>query len=416
MHNNEDFPKSPLRRLLRIIWRVLIILVVLFFASSLISSIYYSPEYVRRVLVWRQADVYDYQKFPARIIRSPSTAFQFNTALDETFVRQAFESIFKTGDIDKFLAEQDTQAFIVIQDDAIRYERYFHGARSDSIVTSFSVAKSFTSALIGIAIAEGLIGDVSDPIAAYLPELQKRDPRFAQITIRNLLMMSSGIKYVEFPFFNGDDALTYYYPNLRELALWRTHIVAPPGETFLYNNYHPLLLGLVLERATRMPVAVYLERKIWRSIGAQYDATWSLDSEIGNFEKMESGINARAIDFARFGRLFLRQGDWEGQQVVPADWVEESTSEDTSLDYQNYYPNEGLFASEEGYYKYMWWGRRREGVASDFYAAGNHGQYIYISPSRNLIIVRNGERYGKDGINWSAAFYQYASSLPVVQP
>jgi len=416
MQDEENPPIHPFQRLLKILIWVLTFPVIVLIACSLIFSIYYSPEYVRRVLAWRQADVYDYQKFPARPIDPSPAVYQFNTVLNETDIRQGFQTIFQTDDLDAYLAEQDTQAFIVIQEDAIRYEHYYNGMQRDSIVTSFSVAKSFTSALIGIAIQEGLIQDVSDPIVTYLPELESRDPSFAKITIRNLLMMSSGIKYVEFPFFNGDDALTYYYPNLRELALWRTRIENAPGETFLYNNYHPLLLGLVLERAVHMPVAVYLEKKIWQPIGAQYDASWSLDSEASNFEKMESGINARAIDFARFGRLFLRHGDWQGVQVMPADWVVESTTEDTSLDYRNYYPAQGSFADGEGYYKYMWWGRRREGAASDFYAAGNHGQYIYISPSRKLIIVRNGEGYGRDGTNWSAAFYQYASSLPAIQP
>ena len=204
-------------------------------------------------------------------------------------------------DFDAFLAKNRTQAFIVIQDDAILYEQYFNGASRDSIVTSFSTAKSFTSTLIGIAISEGYIHSVDDPITDYLPELAERDPAFANITIRDLLMMSSGIKYVEFPFVNGDDAKTYYYPDLRQLALEDTHIVGLPGEQFHYNNYHPLLLGMILERATGTSVANYLQEKIWKPVGMEYPGSWSLDEH--GFEKMESGINARAIDFAKFGRL-----------------------------------------------------------------------------------------------------------------
>src|SRR5690606_10336622 len=127
-------------------------------------------------------------------------------------------------DLDAFLENNGTQAFIVIQDDTVLYEHYFNGAQRDSIVTSFSVAKSFVSAMIGIAIEEGHIQSADDPITTYLPELLDRDPRFGQITIRHLLNMSSGIKYVENSFINGDDALTYYYPDLRELALEKTEI------------------------------------------------------------------------------------------------------------------------------------------------------------------------------------------------
>ena len=314
-------------------------------------------------------------------------------------------------DFDSFLEKNRTQAFIVIQDDAILYEKYFNGASRDSIVTSFSTAKSFTSALIGIAISEGHIHSVDDPITVYLPELAKRDPAFANITIRNLLMMSSGIKYAEFPFVNGDNAKTYYYPNLRQLSLEDTRIVALPGEKFLYNNYHPLLLGMIIERATGTSVANYLQEKIWKPIGMEYPGSWSLDEN--GFEKMESGINARAIDFAKFGRLFLYNGNWNGVQVIPAEWVAESTQADTSVDYANYYYDDFIFANGQGYYKYMWWGIQRDEQNYDFMALGNHGQFIYISPQKNLIILRFGETYGEitgaDG--WVDMFYKFATNL-----
>ena len=203
-------------------------------------------EYVNRVLRWGDSDVYDYQKFPERTLETSASPFEFSLALDEERVRTRFELVADIDDFDSFLAKKRTQAFIVIRDDAIIYEQYFNGANRDSTVTSFSTAKSFTSTLIGIAISEGYIHNVNDPITDYLPELAERDPAFANITIRDLLMMSSGIKYVEFPFVNGDDAKTYYYPNLRRLALEGTHIVGLPGEEFHYINYHPLLLGMIL--------------------------------------------------------------------------------------------------------------------------------------------------------------------------
>ena len=318
----------------------------------------YPVEYVNRVLRWGDADVYDYQKFPERLIEAPDSHFEFPVALDEDRVRTQFEADSAIDDFDSFLADNRTQAFIVIQDDAIIYEQYFNGASRDSIVTSFSIAKSFASTLIGLAIEDGYINSVDDPITDYIPELLGRDPAFADITIRNLLMMSSGIEYEEFPFVNGDDAKTYYYPNLRLLALENTFMAGKPGEKFLYNNYHPLLLGLIIERSTRTTVANYLQEKIWKPIGMEYTASWSLDER--GFEKMESGINARAIDFAKFGRLFLHNGSWDGIQVVPAKWVAEATQADTSVDYKNYYYDDYIFANGQGYYKYMWWGIQRD--------------------------------------------------------
>jgi CubicO group peptidase (beta-lactamase class C family) len=376
--------------------------------ALLYAYLAYPIEYVNRVLRWGDSDVYDYQKFPERALETSDSPFEFSLALDEDHVRTQFELASGNDDFDAFLAKKRTQAFIIIHDDAIIYEQYFNGASRDTIVTSFSTAKSFASTLIGTAISEGYINSVNDPITDYLPELAERDQAFKNITIRNLLMMSSGIKYVEFPFVNGDDAKTYYFPNLRQLVLEDTYTTGYPGETFHYNNYHPLMLGMIIERATGTSVANYLQEKIWKAIGMQYPGSWSLDEN--GFEKMESGINARAIDFAKFGRLFLHNGNWNGVQIVPAEWVAEATQADTSVDYENYYYDSFIFANGQGYYKYMWWGIQRDEQSYDFMALGNHGQFIYIAPQKNLIILRFGETYGDihGADNWVDMFYEFA--------
>lgn len=373
----------------------------------LVSCLLYPPTYVYRVLVWNFADVGDYRRFPPGELPAGEPNFTFRHDLDEDRVRRIFNSNPRVKDLDAFLAAQDTQAFIVIQDDRILYEKYFNGTTRDSIVTSFSMAKSFTSALIGIAIAEGHIGSVDDPITQYLPELAERDPRFSNITIRHLLLMSSGIRYKEFPFLNGDDGKTYYYPDLRKLALTGTKIDGPPGEVFLYNNYHPLLLGLILERATGVPVQEYLHAKIWQPLGMEYAGSWSLDSAATRFPKMESGINARAIDFARFGRLFLNNGAWEGRQIVPEAWVTESARTEPDVDRSVYYRNdleEFDRPTAQTFYAYMWWGFRR-GAHRDFAARGNLGQVIYVSPQSKLLIVKNAASYGDlSFIEWQDFF------------
>lgn len=382
-------------------------LVILSIAALALAAAYiiYPPQFVNRMLRWGDADVLDYQKFPERILETSGDAFEFSLRLEEDRVRAQFEAVGGMDDFDRFLEENRTQAFLVIQDDAILYEQYFNGTQRESIVTSFSTAKSFTSALIGIAIAEGHIQSVNDPITEYLPELKERDPAFAEISIRDLLMMSSGIRYSEPP----DNATTYYYPDLRSLALETTRIIDAPGNTFHYNNFHPLLLGLILERATGTTVAGYLEEKIWQQVGMEFSGSWSLDEH--GFEKMESGINARAIDFAKFGRLFLNQGDWDGTQVIPAAWVADSTQADATLDYASYYYDDFVFADGRGFYKYMWWGMQRQGQQDDFSAIGNKGQFIYISPEKNLVILRYGETYGDygDAQGWVELFYDFAS-------
>jgi CubicO group peptidase (beta-lactamase class C family) len=205
------------------------------------------------------------------------------------------------------LERTSTAAFLVVQGGVLRYEGYFNGARPEDLRTSFSVAKPVVATLIGLAIEDGLIGSIYDPIVDYVPELVDRDPRFSDITIRHLLTMSSGLRYVERWWPWSDNVQTYYGTDLRNTGM-SARVEQPPGETFLYNNYNLLLEGLVLERATGQSVSDYLSQRLWHPMGAEADASWSLDSTWSGFEKMESGLNAIARDYARFGLLFANDG------------------------------------------------------------------------------------------------------------
>ena len=289
------------------------------------AALVYPPEYVYRVLTWRESDAFDWQKFPSHPLSASVAPFHFEDE-PEPRVAELFGELVQVEDWDQFLAENQTQAFIVIQDGKVLYENYFNGTRRDSIVTSFSVAKSFVSTLIGLAVQDGSITSVEDPITKYLPELAERDPRFDGITIRHLLRMESGLEYEEFrPFlFNSDDPLTTYFPDQRELSLENTHIIAPPGQYFHYNKYGPQLLGMILERSTGMSVTEYMQAKLWEPLGMEFDGSWSTDSLESDFEKMETGVNARAIDFAKLGVLFLNDGVWGEEQLVSEAWVDEA--------------------------------------------------------------------------------------------
>jgi CubicO group peptidase (beta-lactamase class C family) len=300
--------------------------------------------------------------------------------------------------LDEQLQATDTLAFLVVHDDELVAERYFDGVQRDTLQTSFSVAKSFLSTLVGIAIDEGAIHSVTDPVTDYVPELAQRDTRFDQITVRNLLTMSSGIRYEEqsLPLPWGYDVDTYYGTNLRDLALNGTQIQQAPGLEWHYNNYNPLLLGLVLERATGMSVSDYMATRLWQPLGAEAGATWSLDSDANGFEKMESGLNAAPVDYARFGELFLHGGRWNGTQIVSRGWVREATDDDTSTD-------------PAAHYQYFWWmDTARPGR---FYALGNLGQYIYVAPDADTVIVRLGSDWGVSNGTWGETFRGIADQL-----
>lgn len=200
-----------------------------------------------RALIWMEADIGDQERFPARLIPAGERASSLPLGRER--------ELLVTGEggpaaLDAVLRDTDTRALVVVRRDRVVFEHYSGDSGASTLETSFSVAKSFLSTLVGIAIDQGLIGGVDDPLTDYVPELAARDPRFERISLRDLLTMRSGLRYEEsgFPWPWGDDTYTYYGVDLRKEALERTEIARAPGEEWHYNNYNPLLLGLVLER------------------------------------------------------------------------------------------------------------------------------------------------------------------------
>ena len=338
-----------------------------------------------RAVAWGESDVDDRFRFPERMVAKGEGASPLLPGEAPAALTAPVNVDLVGRPLDDLLEQTGTRAFLVVHHDRLVYERYFHGATAEQRQTSFSSAKSFLSTLVGIAAGEGLLR-ITDPVTAYLPELAERDERFEDVTLRDLLTMSSGLRYREAGLPWSDDALTYYGTDLRELALTHTDVEEPPAVTWRYNNYNPLLLGLVLERATKMPVADYMSTRLWQPLGAEEDATWSTDSVRSGFEKMESGFNARPADYARFGLMMLHDGRWNGRQIVPEAWVREATAASTAHD-------------PADFYQYLWWvGPRPDGGRAPFYAVGKYGEVVAVFPQHDLVIVRLGSTDG--GVNW----------------
>jgi CubicO group peptidase (beta-lactamase class C family) len=346
-----------------------------------------------RAIVWKDADVMDYKRFPSRTMEASSDPLVLGRTPNE--VVDALSDAVPGGNLREFLENSQTAAFIVIRNGAIAHESYFNGYDRESTVTSFSVAKSFVSTLVGIALEDGSIGGIDDPVTDYVPELGERDPRFSRITLRHLLTMSSGLRWNEEGLPWSDDAETYYGTDLRRLAINDTEIVGPPGETFLYNPYNTLLLGLVLERATGENVSDYMAARLWQPMGASASGTWSLDSPDG-FEKMESGLNGRAIDMAKLGLLFLQRGRLNGSRIVSGAWVSEATAVTDERD-----PSTA--------YGYQWWTYDDPEVGDWFAAQGNKGQFIGVFPSQRLVIARFGIDFGYE--RWPGLLADMAQAL-----
>jgi CubicO group peptidase (beta-lactamase class C family) len=199
------------RLALRVLAWIVAGLLVLAAGAVVTSVLVYPPTHVYRVLAWRQSDAFDWQKFPSHPLTASATPRPFPRALDPA-VDQRFARPAGTDDWPTYLAEQGTQAFLVVRDGVLVAEHYLNGTHPDDIVTSFSVAKSFTSALVGAAIEQEALGSIDDAITDYLPELTSRDPRFSDISVGDLLTMASGMAYrASRPLLlNGDDPLTTY--------------------------------------------------------------------------------------------------------------------------------------------------------------------------------------------------------------
>jgi CubicO group peptidase (beta-lactamase class C family) len=375
-----------MRRRRRWLVLALVALLVLIAGGYGVLAASTSRSQLARAIVWGESDVDDHRRFPARRIAAGPDRFQFHRPASgsDTPPAQVRRISVREGDrrverdLEPFLSATDTTAFLMVRGDILLYEGYFNGAGHDSVQTSMSMAKSVLAALVGIASDQGRIG----PITKYVPELLGRDRRFGQVTLRHLLTMTSGLRYQETGGPWGDDTATYYAPDLRALALKGTEVAEAPGRRFHYNNYNPLLVGLALERATGVPVATYLEAKLWQPLGMEADGSWSLDSRGSGFEKMESGLNARAVDFAKFGLLFARDGAWRGRQLVPRAWVK-----DPSL-----VPTRVATAPARSY-QFFWWVQDDRHPRALF-ARGKFAQHLYVVPDADLVLVRLGRDNG----------------------
>jgi CubicO group peptidase (beta-lactamase class C family) len=319
--------------------------------------------------------------FPYRTIAAPGRPFRFARAEQPLPVTYAFEGARRT--LAAFLEEVTATGLLVVQGDRIVHERYLNGATEESRFTSWSVAKSFTATLVGVALGEGLVRSLDDPVTAYLPELG--GSAYDGVPIRHVLQMSSGVafeerydrrsdidRYFEQVFFlgRGADAVLRDYSRRQ-----------PSGERFNYASIDTQVLGALVRRVSGRTLAAYLEEKIWGPLGMERDAFWSIDREGGDgIELAFCCLNAVLRDYAKLGRLYLRHGDWDGRRVLPAAWVVEATAPAAG--------HLGPAAVSGGLrgYQYHWWIPAR--ADREYFAAGVWGQYVYVSEPDELIVVR----------------------------
>ena len=327
-----------------------------------------------RSIRYNVPSVHDHRFWDARRIERAGPVYPFvhSDAGLPPIESWAFGKDYKAGmSPEEFFESTGTVAFLVLRGDTLLYEHYFHGNADTTSFNGFSMGKAYLSALLGIAIDEGYIGGLDQSVGDYLPWCT--DSVMCGLKLRHLLQMTSGIASNEGYLNPWSTSTKLYYGDQMWKQVHGFEFKRAPGEKFFYQNINSQLLGMVIAQATGRSLGAYLQEKIWQPLGMESDASWSLH-EGTDVEKAFCCLNARARDFARFGLLYLREGNWQGKQIVPAAWAKLPLAMDTT---------EGASM----HYQYAWYTNM---AREEFYAQGLLGQFTYICPSTNTVIVRLG--------------------------
>ncbi len=281
-----------------------------------------------------------------------------------------------------------TIAFLIIKNDSIFYENYATGYDHKSKTNSFSMAKSITSALLGKAIEDGYIKSLDQPVSDFFIEFAGTG-----MTVGDLSSMASGLNWDESyssPF--SLTARSYYDDNLAETIL-NLKVTEQPGQSFKYLSGNTQLLGMVIQKASGIPLAQYLSSSFWKPMGMEQEALWQLDDDDNKLAKTYCCIASNARDFARFGKLYKDGGSWNGKRLLSKDFVTTSTQPRFAQDTE---------------YGYGFWLSNYRGKKI-FAMRGILGQYVITIPEDNLIIVRLGHHRGKrvEGKPFTQDFYDY---------
>lgn len=280
---------------------------------------------------------------------------------------------------DTFLKKSGTAGLVIVHDGKIVYENYAYGKNAKSRFHAWSVSKSVVSALIGIAIDEGYIGDVSDPVIKYVPSLSAT--AYADSTVQDVLEMASGVRFDE-TYNLGTDVFRLQVAVGKDLSEEVHKYVVKDHATGTFNAYKSLdtvVLGMVLASATGQTITSYLQSRLWEPAGMTQDARWLADRN--GLEGASCCLQATLRDQAKFGLIYLNDGFYDGRQIIPRQWVIDSL--DTSKPHLQ--PGENPNSDDSWGYGYQWW---IPDTGNDYAAVGVYNQFIYVNPDVNLVIAK----------------------------
>lgn len=317
--------------------------------------------------------------FPSRALHKSTQPFVFATQPKPLPAHYVFAG--QSLPTQTFMQKTNTTGLLVLENGVITHEEYRLGANAHSTLTSWSMAKSVVATLVGIALKEGKINSLDDRADKYIPELSGK--AYGAATIKDLLRMASGVKFDEtYANKTSDINLLFYKVFMLGIpiddAVKNLPVENKAGTRFHYKSVDSQILAWVLRRATGSSVVSYAQEKLWQPLGMQDEAFWNMDRQDGN-ELAYCCLNTSLRDYAKLGQLYLQQGQWQGKQLLPVDWVKESTQR-----------HEPWLAAGNGYeergYGYHWWTPKNPD--QEYFANGVWGQTIFVDEKRHMVIVK----------------------------
>lgn len=326
----------------------------------------------------------DYEFFDNRTVKKGYPNSPWN-------IHKDYNKVEPTETLQALHKKYESVAFLIVKNDSLWHEHYFGNYSDNSLSNSFSMAKTYVSALLGKAIGEGFVKNLNQPVKDFLPEFS--EGLAAKLTVGDLASMASGSDWDE-SYYSPFSITTraYFDENTKDLVK-NIKIVSEPGKEYVYQSGNTLLLGMVIEKAVGKPLSEYLSESLWKPLGAENDALWQLDSAESGMEKAYCCLASNARDFARLGKLYKDYGKWNGEQILDSAFVAKSIR-----------PR----FSKSPEYGYGLWLLQHAGK-SFFMMRGHLGQYVIVQPDDNIMIVRLGHLNGEEqaGNPFSDDIYGY---------
>ncbi|MDD2563445.1 MAG: serine hydrolase [Salinivirgaceae bacterium] len=363
----------------------------LIFFSLFVALFLTGCDYFWKALIYQKAEILDYTLFHNRVVKHGTP--------EPWKLHEKYNSYTQPTNFKSYHDSLETVGYLVIKDYQILFEEYAPTWTDTTISNSFSMAKSIVSMLIGISIDKGFIGSENDLVLKYIPEFDNEQNR--RLKIQHLLNMASGLNWDESYGNPWSTTTKAYYGTELEKQILSLKVVETLGEKFSYKSGDTQLLSLIIRNASGISTSKFMETYLWSKIGAETDLLWSLDRENG-IEKAYCCINSNVRDFARIGQLVLNRGKWNSETILSEQYIDKMLTPATHLMDE--------FGKQTNYYGYQWWNITIDNLKIN-YMRGINGQYVFVIPEKNVVIVRLGHRRSKERIdNIPADIYKWVEN------